>query len=490
MKATFKNFQLIADKELYEAMLKKYGAQSYGENKLAIKTNNSFASWMIAEKVGDKYKIVPISSQNNERQSLQMEAYWTTLKEFPIKEFNDVPQFYRQWFVNRGLMTESKMNEVSPSRQKFKIGDKVKIVKGTNKGKKGKIVDTYYNKYGGGQDMKNTFTIYIFSEKQKVSWFTPTQLRPLEENVKEGILMEKRTNDIIQYNLEPDITLYYPRPKEDQVKTFMYTDKKIKNVYKRNGKTIIFPMKDIYGVSKYPGGDKYKSEKVVGKIAEEAERDYKDEYKKFQSSDKSKKYRAELNKYNRDKGTYGNGDGKDATHKNGKISGFEDESTNKGRREKSRLKKESVKMGITKTRLREIIVEEYQKLTEIMIPKDMTDEIKKSISMGFNKIQTGMISPKRKGIMLVNKKDQVRGTYDLKLKNVIQQMIDKPVKEGTVNHPGEIAVYDGDEGLTYISKKGSGYYGYNNNFDFEAKNKKELLDKLRKWRYKLVSGKV
>ena len=96
MKATFKNFQLIADKELYEAMLKKYGAQSYGENKLAIKTNNSFASWMIAEKVGDKYKIVPISSQNNERQSLQMEAYWTTLKEFPIKEFNDVPQFYRQ----------------------------------------------------------------------------------------------------------------------------------------------------------------------------------------------------------------------------------------------------------------------------------------------------------------------------------------------------------------------------------------------------------
>jgi hypothetical protein len=71
-----------------------------------------------------------------------------------------------------------------------------------------------------------------------------------------------------------------------------------------------------------------------------AERDYKDEYKKFQSSDKSKKYRAELNKYNRDRGTYGNGDGKDATHKDGKIAGFEDESKNKGRREKSRLKKE------------------------------------------------------------------------------------------------------------------------------------------------------
>ena len=42
----------------------------------------------------------------------------------------------------------------------------------------------------------------------------------------------------------------------------------------------------------------------MSKLGEE--RDYKDEYKKFQSSTKSKKYRAELNKYNRKKGTYGN----------------------------------------------------------------------------------------------------------------------------------------------------------------------------------------
>ena len=74
-------------------------------------------------------------------------------------------------------------------------------------------------------------------------------------------------------------------------------------------------------------------------IDETAKRDYKDEYKKFQSSKKSKKYRAELNKYNRDKGTYGNGDGKDASHKGGKIVGFESASKNRGRREKSRLKK-------------------------------------------------------------------------------------------------------------------------------------------------------
>jgi len=70
-----------------------------------------------------------------------------------------------------------------------------------------------------------------------------------------------------------------------------------------------------------------------------AKRDYKAEYKKFQSSTKSKKYRAELNKYNRDKGTYGNGDNKDASHKGGKIVGFEAQSKNRGRREKSRLKK-------------------------------------------------------------------------------------------------------------------------------------------------------
>jgi hypothetical protein len=74
-------------------------------------------------------------------------------------------------------------------------------------------------------------------------------------------------------------------------------------------------------------------------VSTPAKRDYKAEYKKFQSSTKSKKYRAELNKYNRDKGTYGNGDGKDASHKGGKIIGFETESKNRGRREKSRLKK-------------------------------------------------------------------------------------------------------------------------------------------------------
>tara|TARA_B100000959_G_scaffold286239_1_gene364013 strand:- start:547 stop:1908 length:1362 start_codon:yes stop_codon:yes gene_type:complete len=80
--------------------------------------------------------------------------------------------------------------------------------------------------------------------------------------------------------------------------------------------------------------------KGLPKKVQKEERDYKAEYKKFQSSPKMKKYRAELNQYNRKRGTYGNGDGKDASHKGGKIAGFEKESTNRGRAEKSRLKKE------------------------------------------------------------------------------------------------------------------------------------------------------
>jgi hypothetical protein len=54
---------------------------------------------------------------------------------------------------------------------------------------------------------------------------------------------------------------------------------------------------------------------------------------------KRKKYRAKLQQYNRDKGTHGNGDGKDASHKNGKIDGFEDESKNRSRNGKGSTKR-------------------------------------------------------------------------------------------------------------------------------------------------------
>jgi hypothetical protein len=52
--------------------------------------------------------------------------------------------------------------------------------------------------------------------------------------------------------------------------------------------------------------------------------------KKNNAEPKNKKKRAELNKYNRENGTYGNGDNKDASHKGGKIVGFESASKNRG----------------------------------------------------------------------------------------------------------------------------------------------------------------
>ena len=74
------------------------------------------------------------------------------------------------------------------------------------------------------------------------------------------------------------------------------------------------------------------------KTFKEFTRDYKAEYKKYQSSPERIKYRAELVKFNREKGTYGNGDKKDASHKGRKIVGFEDQSKNRGRTEASRIK--------------------------------------------------------------------------------------------------------------------------------------------------------
>ena len=86
------------------------------------------------------------------------------------------------------------------------------------------------------------------------------------------------------------------------------------------------------------------------------DRDYKAEYKKYGSSTAAKKYRAELNQYNRKKGTYGNGDGKDASHKGGKIVGYEKESVNRGRAEKSRLKKEGkLKEGMSSSQAKTLL---------------------------------------------------------------------------------------------------------------------------------------
>ena len=63
------------------------------------------------------------------------------------------------------------------------------------------------------------------------------------------------------------------------------------------------------------------------------------------------------------------------------------------------------------------------------------------------------------------------------------------LKEGTFDQ-GEIAIYMGndDSGTTHIFKRGKGYYGYNDEFDFEAASKEELQQMLDKWGYELLAG--
>ena len=63
------------------------------------------------------------------------------------------------------------------------------------------------------------------------------------------------------------------------------------------------------------------------------------------------------------------------------------------------------------------------------------------------------------------------------------------LNEGTLDQ-GEIAIYIGNEGTTHIFKQGKGYYGYNDEFDFVAKDKKDLEKKLKSWRYELLAGSI
>ena len=130
-------------------------------------------------------------------------------------------------------------------------------------------------------------------------------------------------------------TLGVNKPTKDQIQD--YLNRLGSAVRLMSNKDIIKSIERYFKTIKNLKLDRTGRKVLAFEELETEERDYKDEYKKFQSSDKMKKYRAELNRYNRMKGTYGNGDGKDASHKDGKIVGMEDQSVNRGRAEKSRL---------------------------------------------------------------------------------------------------------------------------------------------------------
>lgn len=61
--------------------------------------------------------------------------------------------------------------------------------------------------------------------------------------------------------------------------------------------------------------------------------------KEFNNKPDQVKKRVQDNAYNRKNGTYGNGDGKDASHSGGKVTRLESAKTNRGRRGEGNRKK-------------------------------------------------------------------------------------------------------------------------------------------------------
>ena len=216
-------------------------------------------------------------------------------------------------------------------------------------------------------------------------------------------------------------------------------------------------------------------------LDEKAKRDYKAEYKKFQSSTKAKKYRAELNKYNRKKGTYGNGDGKDASHKGGKIVGFEAQSKNRGRAEKSRLKKEDIGDKFVKQRmtmLRRFFDQNYGRVKKAVERDARTgsNEFRNTDNRGEKFKLTIVINRLKELRNKLQKKD--RGLADFFTKNikVIEKTKDK-MRE-SVNEVNMAHVYSKD--LNKKKFKDLGLYlahvlDLSPRYDFKLTSNKKLL---------------
>jgi hypothetical protein len=76
-------------------------------------------------------------------------------------------------------------------------------------------------------------------------------------------------------------------------------------------------------------------------------------------------------------------------------------------------------------------LEDGGSVTSIMtMPKNMVEEIRKSAKMGYNIFQVGMISPKKKGVVLMNEDYQVRGTYPLEYKEFVEQIVEGKYADG------------------------------------------------------------
>jgi len=218
---------------------------------------------------------------------------------------------------------------------------------------------------------------------------------------------------------------------------------------------------------------------VEGILKEKAKRDYKAEYKKYGSSKKAKKYRAELNKYNRQKGTYGNGDGLDASHKGGKIVGFEEQSKNRGRAEKSRLKKEAMSRRIA------------GKTLKIPQPGDFgndMDKYFKALNKHMKEVEKLAKLQKKKGVKEAKNKGLWANIHAKRKRG------EKPAKPGDEDYPKTLDIDEsgimykagvkkyGKEGMKKIQQaagKGEGHAEIGKIKDKYDKKKKKNEQKLR-----------
>jgi hypothetical protein len=91
--------------------------------------------------------------------------------------------------------------------------------------------------------------------------------------------------------------------------------------------------------NKLAGTKKGKSESAKYYHENPEARKKKKEYdSEYHSTDSRREYRSELNKVNREKGTYGNGDGKDVSHKSKTKTRMQSQSKNRADKKRSFFK--------------------------------------------------------------------------------------------------------------------------------------------------------
>ena len=283
--------------------------------------------------------------------------------------------------------------------------------------------------------------VYIGYYKNKKVKVTAKSSKEAQKQIAKKLRVPKRDYDIA--SIQNLTKTKQNKHKFESVNEMSAKSKKLINKLGKKEKDVLMSMIDMMGFDQVMKD--YKRDKKAFKqalkdmsenINEVEKRDYKAEYKKFQSSTKAKKYRAELNKYNRQKGTYGNGDGKDASHKGGKIVGFEKESVNRVRAEKSRLKKEG---KLTETKFYAF----YNRKKHTIDGKSLYDAKQKAITkLKVPKSKVGLLA-------IVNAKEHDRGgfRFEQKLREKIREIIKEQLNEAPK------PIHHSDMRMLYVPKK-------------------------------------